>query len=242
MQNKLINTAIINWNNKHTPISTQFDDVYFSNEDPLAETRFVFIESNHLSERFIQHQQPQFIIGETGFGSGLNFLLTWQLFNQFREQYPNHPLKRLRFISVENYLLTLNDLQKIHGFYPELASLKQQLQQQWPKPIAGEITLNFINSQLTLWLGDISEYSQFLQQANLKIDCWFFDGFAPAKNQSMWSACLFKQLFQYTQPMATFATFTASGFVRRNLQAAGFKVSKQKGFGRKREMLIGYKG
>ncbi|TEA27995.1 hypothetical protein O970_00800 [Candidatus Schmidhempelia bombi str. Bimp] len=241
MQNKLINTAIINWNDKQTPVSSLFDDVYFSNEDPCAETRFVFIDSNHLPERFIQHQHSQFVIGETGFGSGLNFLLAWQLFNQFRQQYPHHPLKQLHFISVENYLLTPNDVEKIHAYYHELAALARQLQQQWPAPIAGNVNLTFENSKLTLWLGDISEYSQFLQQANLKVDCWFFDGFAPAKNQAMWSETLFKQLFQQTQPMGTFATFTAAGFVRRNLQAAGFNVNKQKGFGRKREMLIGNK-
>ena len=38
------------------------------------------------------------------------------------------------------------------------------------------------------------------------------------------------------------AIFTAAGFVRRSLQAAGFTVERRKGFAGKREMLCGVKG
>ncbi|WP_392565751.1 tRNA (5-methylaminomethyl-2-thiouridine)(34)-methyltransferase MnmD [Utexia brackfieldae] len=241
MQNKLINTAKIVWNDNNIPNSENFGDIYFSNQDPIAETQYVFLSGNHLPERFLNHTQDTFTIGETGFGSGLNFLLAWQLFLQFRQQYPAHQLKKLHFISVENFLLSSQDVRDIHAFYPQLAELVQQLQQNWPMPRAGMTQISFNDCQLTLYLGDVSKYPSFLATHRWLIDCWFFDGFSPAKNEAMWSESLFRDLFDLSQVSTTFATFTAAGFVRRNLQAAGFSVNKRKGFAQKREMLVGIK-
>ena len=74
---------------------------------------------------------------------------------------------------------------------------------------------------------------------NQKVDAWFLDGFAPAKNPDMWSPHLFSAMARLARPGATLATFTSAGFVRRGLQEAGFTMRKTKGFGRKRDMLVG---
>jgi tRNA 5-methylaminomethyl-2-thiouridine biosynthesis bifunctional protein len=55
----------------------------------------------------------------------------------------------------------------------------------------------------------------------------------------MWSQHLFNAMARLARPGATLATFTSAGFVRRGLQEAGFTMQKTKGFGRKREMLVG---
>ena len=76
---------------------------------------------------------------------------------------------------------------------------------------------------------------------NGKIDAWFLDGFAPSKNPDMWNEQLYQQIFRFTKPQGTFATFTAASAVRKGLENAGFNIKKRKGFGKKRECLSGQK-
>ncbi|WP_412508529.1 MnmC family methyltransferase, partial [Roseovarius sp. SYSU LYC5161] len=45
-----------------------------------------------------------------------------------------------------------------------------------------------------------------------------------------------------TAPGGTAATYTAAGFVRRGLAAAGFDVARRPGYGRKRHMTTAVKG
>lgn len=97
-----ISHAQLGWNDAGTPVSDQFDDVYFSNVNGLAETRYVFLEQNHLPQRWHNDDQRRFVIAETGFGTGLNFLAVWQAFVAFREANPDAKLKELHFISFEN--------------------------------------------------------------------------------------------------------------------------------------------
>lgn len=232
-------TDNIVWNENNTPVSTHFDDVYFSNDDAIAETQYVFIDGNHLNERFLAHEGHLFTIGETGFGSGLNFLIAWQQFLQFRQYNPTHPLQQLQFISIEKYPLSTNELISIHHAIikqPLLMELAHQLQQQWPST-----AYQFNSVRLHVLFADISKFTSHLNHFKSGIDAWFFDGFSPAKNQAMWSNELFSELYKHTNKKATFATFTAAGQVKRHLLNAGFSVSKRKGYGKKREMLIGYK-
>ena len=95
MNNTAINTASLSWNELGTPISKQFDDIYFSNQDGLEETRHVFLHGNHFPSRFGTHVRSECVIAETGFGTGLNFLTLWQAFEQFRHHSPDASLKRL---------------------------------------------------------------------------------------------------------------------------------------------------
>ncbi|XKM13808.1 tRNA (5-methylaminomethyl-2-thiouridine)(34)-methyltransferase MnmD [Orbaceae bacterium ac157xtp] len=222
-----------------TPISKIFDDVYFNSHDAIAETQYVFIEGNNLYQRFLTHNNESFSIGETGFGSGLNFILARHCFNQFKENNPNHILKTLQFYSVEKYPLIINDMQQIHKQIikcPALQELATQLQNSWSNSY-----LQFNNVELNILFADINEFPSYLKNQKAQIDAWFFDGFSPAKNPDMWSELLFKQLLTVTNKNGTFSTFTAAGYVKRNLINAGFSVYKQKGYGKKREMLIGKK-
>ena len=70
-------------------------------------------------------------------------------------------------------------------------------------------------------------------------DAWFLDGFSPAKNPELWEEDLLINVGRHTKPGGTVATYTAAGFVRRGLEAAGFAVERRAGFGRKRHMTIG---
>ena len=237
-----IQHAKIHFNEENTPVSDKFDDVYFSNQDGLAETHYVFLEGNQLWERWVNYQEAHFVIAETGFGTGLNFFAVTTLFREFRQKHPDSPLKRLYFISFEKYPLLLDALQQAHLAYPQFSHLAQHLQQHWLNPIQGCYRFHFDETTLDLWFGDVAEnLPQLGDYMNDKIDAWFLDGFAPSRNPDMWNEQLYQQMFRFTKPQGTFATFTAASAVRKGLENAGFDITKRKGFGKKRECLSGQK-
>lgn len=127
--------ASLSWNAQGTPVSQQFDDVYFSNQDGLAETRYVFLKGNQFPERFATHPRTACVIAETGFGTGLNFLTLWQAFADFRQQQPQATLHHLHFISFEKFPLRRHDLAAAHAQWPELAAFADELREQWPLPL-----------------------------------------------------------------------------------------------------------
>ena len=237
-----IQHAKIHFNQENTPVSDKFDDVYFSNQDGLAETHYVFLEGNQLWERWVNYQEAHFVIAETGFGTGLNFFAVTTLFREFRQKHPDSPLKRLYFTSFEKYPLPLDALEQAHLAYPQFSHLAQHLQQNWLNPIQGCYRFHFDETTLDLWFGDVAEnLPQLGDYMNSKIDAWFLDGFAPSKNPDMWNEQLYQQMFRFTKPQGTFATFTAASAVRKGLENAGFNITKRKGFGKKRECLSGQK-
>ncbi len=212
------------------PRSVVFDDIYFS-EDGLAETTHVFLAANDLQLRFENAQR--FAIGELGFGTGLNFLVAWDLWRRTKKP----AAARLHFLSVEAFPLEREDLRKANRAWPTLADLSQQLIAAYPPPHRGFHQLAFDDGiTLTLYFGDALEG---LARAEAQIDAWFFDGFAPDRNPAMWSPEIFTEAARLSASAATFGTFTVAGAVRRALTAAGFAPEKRPGFGRKREMLAG---
>lgn len=242
MTNLPIQHASLSWNAQGTPVSQQFDDVYFSNQDGLAETRYVFLKGNQFPERFATHPRTACVVAETGFGTGLNFLTLWQAFADFRQQQPQATLRHLHFISFEKFPLRQHDLAAAHAQWPELAAFADELREQWPLPLPGCHRLILAQGAITLdlWFGDVNTLLPELDDTqNHQVDAWFLDGFAPSKNPDMWTDNLFQAMARLCRKEGTFATFTAAGFVRRGLQQAGFQVSKIKGFGQKREMLSG---
>ena len=235
-----IQSATLRYNEQGTPVSNVFDDVYFSNESGLEETHFVFLLNNQLPARWHSHQSPRFHVIETGFGTGLNFLVCWQAFRQFRASQPAAQCQRLYFSTFEKFPLTPADLRQALTAWPALQDLATELLAQYPLPIAGCHRLQFDQGAvvLDLWLGDIKDNLPALPLQN-QADAWFLDGFAPSKNPDMWQESLFSGMARLSQPHTTVATFTSAGIVRRGLQSAGFTVKKVKGYGRKREMAVG---
>ncbi|UPW16982.1 bifunctional tRNA (5-methylaminomethyl-2-thiouridine)(34)-methyltransferase MnmD/FAD-dependent 5-carboxymethylaminomethyl-2-thiouridine(34) oxidoreductase MnmC [Agarivorans sp. TSD2052] len=237
-------TATIHWNPEGTPVATDYDDVYFSVDNGLAESRYVFIEQNQLSERWLNHPSPCYTIAETGFGTGLNFLATWQHYQQHLADNPNSAVKRLHFVSFEKHPLALKDLSQALKQWPELAEYSKQLIQFYPAIMTlgcHRITFHSpLPITLDLWIGDVHENMPEVPNTRSGlVDSWFLDGFAPSKNPDMWSQQLFNGMAKLSAANASVATFTAAGFVRRGLISAGFAAKRAKGFGRKREMLVG---
>ncbi len=172
--------AKLKWENQQ-PYSLDFDDIYYSSEDGLAETEFVFIQHNQLDERFTSLSNTEFTIIETVFGTGLNFLCAAQ-------HFLNHapPNASLRFISIERYPLTPEDLAKANQHWPTLHEIAQALHEAYQQLTDGQNTFNLCKDRikLELWIGDVNAC---LPQINASADAWFLDGFAPSQNSDMWS-------------------------------------------------------
>lgn len=237
-----IKNAHIEFNDNGTPIATHFDDVYFSDAKGFEETEYVFMQHNGLPEAWQNWQTKYYTIAETGFGTGLNFLVTLLHFDEFLQQHPDSQLN-LYFTSIEKFPIHVDALTKALAVYPKLKPYAEQLIHQYPEPIQGCHRLHFLNHKvcLDLWLGDVHEIlPQIDTLAHGLIDAWYLDGFAPSKNPEMWSQNLFEQMARLAKHNCRFATFTAAGDVRRGLIQAGFEVKKCKGFGRKRDMIAGH--
>lgn len=224
--------AQIEWRDNQ-PFASHYQDIYFSTDSGLEETKYVFLRHNQLKTRWENLTQSHFSVCETGFGTGLNFLCAWQL---WRETAPKNA--RLHFISIEKHPLTLKDLTQSLSLWPGLSELSLALIQQYSSVTEGWHRMMFDDGQvsLTLAIGDVNETLPLLK-AN--IDAWFLDGFSPSKNPDMWQASLFEQMAKHSSENTTFATFTSASVIRRALEMVGFEVSKAPGFGKKREMLYG---
>ncbi len=212
------------------PFSLDYDDLYYSADGGLAETAHVFLHGNGLPGRF--RGVESFTIVETGFGTGLNFLATW---DAWRASAP--PYARLHYVSVEKHPLAPTDLEAAQRRFPEFAALARALIARYPPLLPGFHRRSFESGRVTLTLC-FGEAAAMLSSLEARADAFYLDGFAPAKNPGMWSETVFRELARLAAPGATVATYTVAGTVKRGLAAAGFEVDKRPGFGRKREMLV----
>ena len=234
---RCLQPATLNWNEGGEPVSEAFGDVYFSQGNGLEESRHVFLRGNGLPQRWQNHPHRHFCIGETGFGTGLNFLLTWQAWRELPAPRPD-----LHYLSLEKHPLSRRDLARALALWPVLDALSQPLLNAYPGLLAGQhrILLDDGQVRLDLWWEDAAEALPDLASREKRlVDAWYLDGFAPARNASMWSTELLQAVAALSRPGATVATFTVAGHVRRNLLDAGFRVVKAPGYGRKRECLRG---
>ena len=246
----------LHWNDDGQPVATDFDDPYFSASHGLEETRHVFLQNNGIPERWNTHQGP-FHIVETGFGTGLNFLATWQGFKQFNAKHSStkHPSTKqpptkqnslwLHFTSIEKYPLSKEQLSRALSIWPELSDLAKTLLKRYPPITPGFHTLSWPEEKVTLTLifADIKDAAK---QLSAPVHAWYLDGFAPYKNPDMWADELFTDIRRvsreshYRGVTSTFATYTVAGVARRGMRGAGFNVERRIGFGKKYEMQAGH--
>lgn len=223
-------TNALEWREGDMPYSNQFGDHFYCQTDGRLECAHVFLNGNGLPLRW---QRPGcFRIGELGFGTGLNFCETWR---QWQQTAQSDSL--LHFTSFELYPMAAEEIDRALSHWAEIDEQRQALVAQWPSRREGTIELELDAwVRLTVVCGRAEETVALAKEP---FDAWFLDGFAPSRNPDMWSPELMQSVFAQTRPEGSFATYAAAGFVRRNLQAAGFKVERRPGFAGKREMLCG---
>jgi len=235
----MVQPAQIRWLNESTPYSLDFEDVYYSQENGLDESRCVFLESQNIEKRFCElsklnsDKRKHFSILECGFGTGLNFFLTLQSFLPFKNDF------KLIYTAVEAFPLPLVELKKVWKVFNLDPNLTQNFEKIYPPCYGGVHPLSLKNQSCELNLF-FMPLSKALDEFIGKVDAIYLDGFSPQKNPEMWDMSSFKKFNKISKNKeTTLSSFTSAGWVRRGLEEAGFRVNKVKGFQKKREMITG---
>ncbi len=219
------------WQDRRTPASGRFGETYYSADGGLEESRLVFLKGCGLPEAW--QGRRRFTIGETGFGTGLNFLAAWDL---WRRSGP--PDAVLHYMSVEGYPLAHAELAEALAPWSQLSPLASELLQALPAPLTNgfhRVTFGTDRVFLTLLVGEVGD---MLETADANVDAWFLDGFSPARNPEMWRDEVLRHVARLSAPGAFLASYSVAGTVRRGLSSVGFNVEKKPGFGRKRDRLV----
>jgi len=224
---EIIVPAALSFDGNGLPYSATYADCYFSASGGPEQACHVFLAGNDLPARW--QNRDDFVILETGFGLGLNFLCTLQAWR-------THPGRRLHYVAIEKHPFRRDDLSRLHARWPALAPFAAALQAQWPLPLSGLHRLDFGDVVLTLCFGAAET---LLPQLSLAADAIYLDGFAPAKNPAMWSDEVFAALRRLAAPGTTLASWSVLDDMMFRLSRQGFRLEKRPGFGTKRYMLAG---
>ena len=214
-----------------SPYSPRFGDRYRSELGGLTQARGVFVHGCGLPAAWAC--KPQWTILETGFGLGLNFLLTWQAWNAD----PLRP-RLLHFVSLEAFPASAADVLRAACAHPELQAFAEQLARQLWGLLPGMHRLVFEAGQvlLTLCIGDAKA---MLRQQSFEADSVFLDGFSPERNPDMWDLPALKAVARCCRRGTRMATWTVARSVRDALTQCGFLVEKCAGIPPKRDRLEG---
>lgn len=228
MKTEPIVPAVVSFD-QGTPYSAAFGDVYHPRAGALAQAQHVFLGGNQLPGRW--QGRERFVVLETGFGLGNNFLATWQAWRADPAR-----CERLVFVSVEKHPLRREDLQRVHAGSP-LPALAAQLVAAWPPLTPNLHTLDFESGRvrLLLALGDVAAW---LPEITAAVDAFYLDGFAPPRNPAMWDRQVLKAVGRLAAPGATAATWSVARELRAGLVEAGFVVHKAEGIGGKWQMSV----
>jgi tRNA 5-methylaminomethyl-2-thiouridine biosynthesis bifunctional protein len=213
-----------------TPRSAEYGDIYHPRSGAFAQARHVFLDGDALAVRW--RGKDRFVILETGFGLGNNFLATWAAWRADPDR-----CRQLHFISIEEAPPTRATFASLERD-ASLAPLAAELVRRWPPLTCNlhHIAVEGGGVELLLAFGTVDAW---LPQLVADVDAFFLDGFAPARNPAMWDARLFKAMARLAAPEATIATWSAARAVRDGLRSAGFAIENAPGIGGKRDITRG---
>ena len=105
---------------KKGDFSRRYNDIYFDKLNGVNEKEYVYLEANDLANRF--NLSNKFCIAEFGFGTGLNFILTWKLWKKHRK-----PNSSLTYISFENAPLSKKEMIRVYKKFTDLNVYSKEL-------------------------------------------------------------------------------------------------------------------
>ena len=224
----VLEPAEIVWNDQN-PYSREYRDIYGQENYVIREKLNVFVKR---FAEFVKDipRNSQVTVCELGLGFGINLLLTAEFWTSLPKS------SRLNFISIEKHPVNKADLKKMLQFLE--TSNKDQFISKYPMPFKGQHVIWIQeNVRVLIVLDDVVSA---LSNLDAYVDFWFLDGFSPAKNERMWDSQVFKKIRLLSRPGARALTYSSAGKVKLNLEDNGFKTKKERGFGKKKEMLTGY--
>ena len=213
------------------PFSPRFGDRYRGELGGISQSKKVFLAGCGLPAAW--SGQPSWKILETGFGLGLNFLVTWAAW----KADPMRP-RLLHFVSTEAYPAAASDVLRSATAHPDLLPLATELHAQLWGLLPGFHRLVFEDGHvlLTLCIGDAKA---MLREQLFEADSVYLDGFSPEKNPGIWDLHTLKAVARCCKRGTRIATWTVARPVRDALAQCGFVVEKTPGIPPKRDNLAG---
>ena len=192
---------------------------YHSIHGAVQEAYHVFIK-NGLN----QFKNQEISILEIGFGTGLNALITLV-------EAKNLGLK-INYEGVEAFPVSSEEITALN--YVETLNF-QKYDKQFLHMHQSTWGTNFqLNVDFTLFKNKLD--FQEIDHQNV-FNLIYFDAFGYRVQPELWSATMFKKMFQALKNGGILVTYAAKGSVRRAMQEVGFTVERLPGPPGKREML-----
>lgn len=220
MKREIITTA----DGSSTIFLPEWEEHYHSRHGAIQEAYHVFIK-NGLEFYLECVSGPKSIsILETGFGTGLNALIT--LLEGKKKKID------IEYLGIEAYPVSPDEVEKLNYsslFKEENAALYFNRLHHVNWEIRQEITPHFhlYKKQISFKEIDVEN----------TIDIVFFDAFGPRVQPDLWTEEMFARMYKALKEGGVLVTYSAKGSVRRAMQAVGFTVQRLPGPPGKREML-----
>lgn len=207
----------------HTLFSGQFNEIYHSRHGAIQESRHVFIEAG--LKPLLERNPDTIHIFETGFGTGLNAMLT-MLEGEKQHRSINYTTIELYPVPIEtikelNYTSQLG-YEFCYGPYHTLHLCRWEEEHQITPLFA------FTKMQGSLVERELPEH---------RFDLIYFDAFAPTHQPEMWTTEIFKKMHRALKPGGVLVTYCSKSVVQKAMKEAGFLIEKIPGPPGKREML-----
>ena len=218
MSLKIVKTS----DGSHTIYNSELNETYHSLHGSINESNTVYIQ-NGLEYYIKKKSRKKINILEVGFGTGLNFLLTYSFLEKRKEKIFYH--------TIEPYPLPnevtekLNYVSEVGEQYREIFSLSHNLENDKKNHISEN--LEFLKSKNSLQ--DI--------ELNHRYDIIYFDAFAPSKQPSMWEKKNLEKIYSTMKNHSVLVTYCSSGQFKRDLKSIGFNVNVLPGPKGKKEMI-----
>lgn len=215
-----------------TLVSKAFNQPYHSLSGAVAESRYVYFETNGLANALSAHQDLTIL--EVGFGTGMNLILLLDYLKKSGSR------SNVTFISVEAYpidpgtasAIDFADLVDISDYSSILRNVFSNLNAGWnTKEISNQVTLD-------LFIGtfDVMDFKK-----PTSIDFVLHDPFSPESNPAGWTLDLFSKIAEYASDDGMLTTYSAATSARAAMAVAGWSIARAPGALGKREMTVASK-
>ena len=134
-------------------------------------------------------------------------------------------MEELGYVRNDEQLLVNGELQ------PSIELFKQLHTSPWQEDV--QLTPHFILRKMEKDANQLKVESTF----NFQFDLVYFDAFAPDTQPELWTADVFRRIFDILSEGGLLVTYSAKGTVKRNLREAGFDVKRLPGALGKRHMV-----
>jgi len=214
----------------------RFDETYVDSESSQQQNDLVFIHNNQIKYR-LQNAKLTFTVAEIAFGTGLNFLLTLQAY-QNAQQASSSQLAPLHFISIEQCPRSKEQLVQSLSLLPQLQELALVLTNSYPQcsveQFGQEFQATFLNDQvrLTLLFDDaVNGLSSLRNSKNGLVDAWYLNGLSPENtselNPEQCRQDLLPQINRLSKEQATLTTLSATDIIKKQLRDIGFRLEQR---------------